>query len=274
PAAVHRSLDELAGERGATVFLILHAAVTTLLHRLTGAGDIAVGRRIAGRDEPALADLVGRFANTVTVRTRVRATQTFTELLDRTRETNLAASANADTPFEQVVDAVSPARAPLFGVLLSTLDTPAVVNLPGLAVRGLDHGISDAETDLRIDMDPRRERDGTPGELRIALAYRTDLFDEETVRAFGDRLTRILTAVAAVPRIRLGEIDITGDSEPEPSAEPADTADAAPGSEAVVLAGIAGPGSGGGPVGPAGRLPAFDAGSVFAPFTAAGGAGV
>nr|WP_280415629.1 condensation domain-containing protein [Nocardia carnea] len=274
PAAVHRSLDELAGERGATVFLILHAAVTTLLHRLTGAGDIAVGRRIAGRDEPALADLVGRFANTVTVRTRVRATQTFTELLDRTRETNLAASANADTPFEQVVDAVSPARAPLFGVLLSTLDTPAVVNLPGLAVRGLDHGISDAETDLRIDMDPRRERDGTPGELRIALAYRTDLFDEETVRAFGDRLTRILTAVAAEPRIRLGEIDITGDSEPEPAAEPADTADAAPGAEAVVLAGIAGSGSGGGPVGPAGRLPASDAGSVFAPFTAAGGAGV
>ncbi|MFI1462653.1 condensation domain-containing protein [Nocardia carnea] len=251
PAQLHRSLDALAEERGATVLLILHAAVTALLHRSTGSGDIAVGRRITGRDEPALADLVGRFANTVTVRTRVRATQTFIELLDRTRETNLAASANADTPFEQVLDAVTPAGEPLFGVLLSLLDTPAVVNLPGLTVRGLDHGISDAEVDLRIDMDPHRERDGAPGELRIALAYRTDLFDEETVLSFGDRLTRILTAVAAEPRLRVGDIDIIGDSAPEPAAEPTDTADAASGSESVVSADVPDAGAGGGPAGSA-----------------------
>ncbi|NKY56967.1 condensation domain-containing protein [Nocardia flavorosea] len=244
PAHVHRSLDALAEERGATVLLIVHAAVTALLHRSTGAADIAVGRRITGRDEPALADLVGRFANTVTVRTRVRATQTFTELLDRTRETNLAATANADTPFEQVVDAATSAREPLFGVLLSQLDKPAVVNLPGLAVRELDHGISDAQVDLRIDIDPCRERDGAPGELRMALAYRTDLFDEETVLSFGDRLARILTAVAAEPRLRVGEIDIIGDSEPEHAAEPLDAADVALGSESVVPADMRGAGSG------------------------------
>ncbi|NKY37203.1 AMP-binding protein [Nocardia speluncae] len=238
---VHRSLDALAEERGVTVFLILHAAVTTMLHRLTGAADIAVGRRITGRDEPALADLVGRFANTVTVRTRVRATQTFTELLDRTREANLAASANADIPFEQVVDTESPSNDPLFGVLLSPFHEPAVVNLPGLAVRGLDHDISDAEVDLRIDIDPRRDSDGTPVELRCALAYRTDLFDEETVRSFGDGLTRILTAVAAEPRLRIGEIDITGDSDQGP----ADTAEAAPADanpSAIETAGTAGAG--------------------------------
>ncbi|WP_228812590.1 condensation domain-containing protein [Nocardia flavorosea] len=245
PPQVHRSLDELADNRGATVFLVVHAAVTMLLHRLTGAGDIAVGRRLTGRDEPALADLVGRFANTVTVRTRVRATQTFIELLDRTRETNLAAAANADIPFDHVVDAVSPGQEPLFGVLLSPFAEPAAVNLPGLAVRGTDHGISDAEADLRIALAARHDSGGAPGELRLGMAYRTDLFDEQTVLSFGDQLVRILTTVAAEPRTRVGEFDLTGDSEHAPL-EPVETAHVALGTESNTPAGmpVGTPGSG------------------------------
>ncbi|WP_280406724.1 AMP-binding protein [Nocardia carnea] len=213
-AEVHRALAAVAGDLDATVFMVVHAAVAVLLQRLTGAGDIAIGTRITGRAEPGLDDLVGRFANTLVLRTRVRTTQTFTDLLGRARETELAAFAHADIPFEQVVADVAPTRA-LFGVLLSIRDTePTVVQVPGLTVRAPVHDMAVTDYELQVDLDPRRESDGGEGELRIVLTYATDVLDEETVRSFGDRLTRILTVVAADPRIRVGDIDI--DAEPRP----------------------------------------------------------
>ncbi|MEU4313183.1 amino acid adenylation domain-containing protein [Nocardia sp. NPDC024068] len=227
-AGVHRSLDQLARDRGATLFMVMHAAVSVLLHRLTGSDDIAVGTPIAGRGERALDNLVGMFVNTLALRTRVRPALTFTELLDATRETDLSAFANADIPFDRVVEVVAPGRAtahnPLFGVVLSFQNNEqATLKLPGLTVRGLGQGTLAAKFDLQIDIDPGREADGTPGELQAALTYATDLFDEETARSFGRRLERILAAVAADPRVPVGDIDILDEAErhrPAATAEP------------------------------------------------------
>ncbi|MGI5221479.1 AMP-binding protein [Nocardia sp. CA-290969] len=226
-AAVHRTLEAVAGDRDATVFMVVHAAVAVLLQRLTGAGDIAIGTRISGRTEPGLDDLVGRFANTLVLRTRVRPTQTFTDLLGRARETDLAAFAHADIPFEQVMADVAPTRS-LFDVLLSIRDTEqTVVQVPGLTVRAPVHDLAVAGYALQIDLDPGRETGGEPGELRIVLSYATDVLDQETVQSFGHRLTRLLTAVAADPRMRVGDIDLDGESHatPGPTAAPDGFAD-------------------------------------------------
>ncbi|MGW0179001.1 amino acid adenylation domain-containing protein [Nocardia sp. NPDC003345] len=217
-AGVHRSLDQLARDRDATLFMVLHAAVNVVLHRLTGADDIVVGTPVAGRDEHALDNQVGLFGNTLALRTRVRPALAFTELLDAARETDIPAFANADIPFERVAEVVAPDRAtardPLFGVLLSVRhNEPVTLKLPGLSVRGLVRGTLVAEFDLQIDIDPDRESDGTPGVLRAALTYATDLFDEQTARSFGRRLERVLATVAADPWVPVGDIDIHDEAE-------------------------------------------------------------
>ncbi|NUP29554.1 MAG: amino acid adenylation domain-containing protein, partial [Nocardia sp.] len=213
PTEVHEALDRLARDRGATLFMVVHAAVGVLLHQLTGSDDIAVGTPVARREERVLDDLVGMFADTVTLRTRLESELPFAELVDRTREIDLAAFANADIPFEHVAELVVPKRGTahdaLFGVVLSVRDRePAALELPGLIVRAPYRGGLAAKYDLRIDIDPGRDADGAPGELRAALIYPTDLFDETTVRSFGRRLARILTAVAADSRIPVSELDI------------------------------------------------------------------
>ncbi|WP_063127846.1 non-ribosomal peptide synthetase [Nocardia fusca] len=227
PAEVHEGLDRLARDRGATLFMVLHAAVSVLLHQLTGAEDIAVGTLVAGRGERALDELVGMFANTLALRTRVDATRPFAELLDETRETGLAAFDNADIPLEQVVEVVAPERAtarnPLFSVLLTVGHGEQVaLKLPGLSVWSLDCRELTATFDLRIDIDPGHDTDGAPGELHAVLTYPTDLFDEETVRSFGRRLRRTLTAVAADPLIPVGDIDYSDAPEPPRALPPAE----------------------------------------------------
>ncbi|MEV0246968.1 amino acid adenylation domain-containing protein [Nocardia sp. NPDC050712] len=213
-AETRRAASELAAARGVSMFMVLHAALATLLARLCGTGDIAIGTPIAGRSDPALDDLVGMFVNTLVLRTEVDPAAGFDRMLDLVRETDLNAFANADVPFERLVEVVNPdrtaSRHPLFQVMLSYDRAPELrVELPGIdgapvraEILPLDAGI--AKFDLQLEV-----RDGLgDGPLKAEFGYATDVFDQRTVTAFARRFVAVLDAVVATPELPVGDIDI------------------------------------------------------------------
>ncbi|MBF6209373.1 non-ribosomal peptide synthetase, partial [Streptomyces gardneri] len=166
----HTALTALAREHHSTLFMVVHAALAVLLARLSGHHDIAIGTPIAGRGQRALDDLVGMFVNTLTLRTHIEPAMSFTQLIHHTRDTDLAAFANADIPFERVAETVAPARAtthnPLFGVVLSFQNNEQpTLQLPGLTVTALDPGTVAAKFDLQVNVTPHHHPDGTPAHL-------------------------------------------------------------------------------------------------------------
>jgi amino acid adenylation domain-containing protein/non-ribosomal peptide synthase protein (TIGR01720 family) len=210
-------LRAVAQERGASMFMLLHAAVAALLHRLGAGDDLPIGTPIAGRDDERLTDLVGLFLNTVVLRTDVSGAPTFAELLGRVRSTDLAAYENADVPFDRVVDAVNPARSlarhPLFQVMvmyLNAAESGRGLDLPGLAVRPVPVSDTTAKFDLSFDFADLGDA-GTEASIR----YSAELFDAATAQTFADRLVAILRAVAADPSIPLGDIEVLTDAERE-----------------------------------------------------------
>ncbi|WP_207835733.1 non-ribosomal peptide synthetase [Williamsia soli] len=212
-------LHEIAGRHDATIFMTVHAAYAALLSRLCGTADVVIGTPISGRSDPALDELIGMFVNTVPLRTILDPAISFGDLVDQVRETDLAAYANADVPFERLVDELSVPRSqsfsPVFQVTLSvqtntvtTSDGGTAVQLPGLVVRALDFEHGTTHFDLALNID--EQADGT---LQCELRYATDIFDVHTAQSMASRFVRLLAALTDRPELPIGDVDILDSDE-------------------------------------------------------------
>ncbi|MET9348790.1 amino acid adenylation domain-containing protein [Streptomyces termitum] len=215
-AALHARLTGLATAHGATLFMVLQAAYATLLHRFGAGDDLPVGTPLAGRLDPALDDLVGFFAGTLVLRTDLTGNPTFAELLARVRETDLAAHAHQDVPFERLVEELNPARTlarhPLFQVMIAFDNTAGDTTpaLPGTRAAHEPLGLPSTAFDLTLNLSERHHPDGTPAGLDGGLEYATDLFDRTTAERLAAALTGLLDQVADDPHRPVAALDVLG----------------------------------------------------------------
>ncbi|RVW08080.1 amino acid adenylation domain-containing protein [Prescottella agglutinans] len=101
-ADLHDGIDRLAVRTGTSMFMILQAALATLLTRSGAGTDIPIGSLVAGRTEDALAPMIGCFFNVVVMRTDTSGDPDFEELLARIRTSNLEALDHQDVGFAYV----------------------------------------------------------------------------------------------------------------------------------------------------------------------------
>ncbi|WP_194905705.1 non-ribosomal peptide synthetase [Catenulispora rubra] len=213
-----RGLAGIARSSGATLFMVVQAGLAVWLSRLGAGEDIPLGSPIAGRTDAALDDLVGCFLNTLVLRSDLSGNPTFTEVVKRVREADLAAYANQDLPFEYLVDVLQPVRSlsrhPLFQVGFVLQNAPkAGLSLPGLelSVQPLESDV--AKFDLFVHLWERSEEDG--GGLNGLLEFSTDLFDRSTAQSLAARLIRVLEQVAADASVRVADVDVLSAGERE-----------------------------------------------------------
>ncbi|MEV4949601.1 amino acid adenylation domain-containing protein [Streptomyces sp. NPDC053755] len=217
-ADVHEGLRRLARQSGASMFMVAHAAVAALLHRMGAGTDIPLGSPIAGRGDEALDDLVGFFVNTLVLRTDLTGDPSFMELLGRVRETDLAAFSHADVPFEAVVERLNPTRSlsrnPLFQVMVGYhARTGDGLELPGLHADYVPFRVRSAKFDLVFSFTEHTPADGSTGSLGCRLEFATELFDQETAERLGERLRTLVTALVAAPERPVSRAEILRDDE-------------------------------------------------------------
>ncbi|WP_168711360.1 non-ribosomal peptide synthetase [Streptomyces sp. RKND-216] len=220
PAELHARVVELARETGTTVFMVLHAALAATLTRLGAGTDIPLGTPVAGRTDQALEHLVGFFVNTLVLRTDTSGNPTFRTLLHRVRDTDLAAYAHQDLPFETLVEDLNPARAagrnPLFQTMLvlqnNATGTLRMAGVEAEAPQVL--ALDSAKFDITVDVTEQHD-DGEPAGLTGTLTTATDLFDRRAAEDFAERWTRLIEAMTTDPGATIGDVDMLTAAERE-----------------------------------------------------------
>ena len=212
-AGLHARLAELAQAEGATLFMLLQAAVAALLSKLGGGRDIALGTAIAGRTDAALDDLVGFFVNTLVLRTDTGGNPRFVDLLSRARSVCLAAYEHQDVPFERLVELLQPPRAfgrqPLFQTMLVLQNhAESALRLAGVDSCAFDPAMGSTKFDLSFGLAERRDADGRPAGLTGTLDYSAELFEASTAERLVGRLVGLLEQVAADPSVRLERLEV------------------------------------------------------------------
>jgi len=200
------ALSKIAVKEGASMFMMLLAALKVLFFRYSGQKNICIGTPIANREQTEIEGLIGFFANTIALKSEVHAELSFREFLQQIKESTLLAYANQQIPFEKVIERVVDqrdlSRSPLFQVMLifQTEKDPFELLLDeGTAFRA-DWNANTAKFELSFEAVLNSD------EIELTLNYSTDLFKEATIKRLGLHLYSLLHSVAANPSDQLDRL--------------------------------------------------------------------
>jgi amino acid adenylation domain-containing protein/FkbM family methyltransferase len=205
-AKLHSDLVRLAQDHEATLFMVLLAGFSLLLHRYSGQTDIVLGTPVALREKPELESLIGLFVNTLVLRIDLSGRPSVEELLRRVVDVTVDAYSNQELPFERLVEALQPDR--------SLSHQPIVQAVFTLLSTMTQAGHSSPTPSADPEEGPRPPATPVPStakfDLTLSLAesenglwggveYNVDLFDAPTVAHFVERLRIVLAAMVADP---------------------------------------------------------------------------
>ncbi|QJB38093.1 amino acid adenylation domain-containing protein [Chitinophaga oryzae] len=212
PATTVHALLQLCREEEASLFMGLLAGLKALFHHYTGQEDIIIGSPIAGRDLKELENQIGLYLNTLPLRTRFAATDTFRALLKQEREVLLAAYQHQVYPFDLLVNQLqlerNTSRSPLFDVLVIMQNQSSVAgngNTGGMS--GLQWRQPEGMQRVTSQFDLEFSFMETGDSVEVLLNYNTDIYSASFARNLLTHLELLLVFAAGHPEHALGMLD-------------------------------------------------------------------
>ncbi|WP_460135955.1 amino acid adenylation domain-containing protein [Pseudomonas sp. S1_E04] len=209
PAPLVKRLRETAQRHGLTAFTPLLAAWKTLLARHSGQREIWIGLPVAHRHQAHTDHLIGYFATTQVLRSRLDAQQSVEHLWQQLHATHLAAQQHGDVPFERLVEALQVRRdlshTPLFQALFNLIQRDVAngeQRFAGLPAQRLAVESDSALVDIGLHIE--QHGDDWP----CVLEYNTDLFLARTAQRYADEFLHLLEGMLENPQARLWDIDL------------------------------------------------------------------
>ncbi|MCP4156634.1 MAG: amino acid adenylation domain-containing protein, partial [bacterium] len=209
------AVNEIAAGSGATIFMVLLAAYTILLSKLSGQDEIVVGTPVAGRTHADMENIVGVFINTLPNRNYPTAGKTFRAFLQEVKVRFLSTLENQDYPLDDLLEKLSlkrnMSRNPIFDVgfmLMENVET-------GREMQGLEmetHAFESKVARLDIGFDAIV---GGP-EINFRLEYCTGLFEKESIELFGERYLALLRSIVKNSDETLEKLDYRSEAEKTP----------------------------------------------------------
>ena len=203
-ASTLAQMKAVAQAENATLFMLALAAFQALLWRYTNQESVLVGTPVAARNEVEFENMIGLFVNTLVFRADFQRNITFRELVRQVRSYALDAYTHQDVPFEKLVEALVPQRSldthPLFQVMFTFQNIPKqVFQIPGLTIKEIAFEAGIAKFDLSVEV-------WDDGEFHCQFEYRSDLFEQASMRRMLVHFENLLNAALQNPDARIAEL--------------------------------------------------------------------
>jgi amino acid adenylation domain-containing protein len=221
--ATHQRVTNLARRHRTTPFVVLLAVFQVLLFRLTGTEDVIVGTSTFGRSKPEFMGIVGDFTNSVAIRSHVTDGITFGDFVAHLGSRVVEAIDAEELPLSVLVQRLQPERSadgsPLFDTFFSLLRFPRFKSFDLLYSSG-SGAVTEIEG-LRLAPFPIEQAAGqfelwlqlaeSAGGIHGAFKYRSDLFNENTIRDMRTEYLALVGALTGNPDTWLAAIRLSAD---------------------------------------------------------------
>ncbi|MGA9872820.1 MAG: condensation domain-containing protein, partial [Rhodococcus sp. (in: high G+C Gram-positive bacteria)] len=190
---VHRRLLADAAGRNSSVLVSAHAALATLLSRLSGESDIVIGARTRSTE-----------GNIVVLRGTVDPAASTTTLTERLHESDVTAFAHAGVTLDDVYERLS---------LGDDVKNGPIKVL--LAFSSGEQPDDLERVDVIVEVGESFDALGVPAGLNIKFVFDGSVHTDDDMRMHAERFAALLAAGVAAPFAAVGDIDILSDSERE-----------------------------------------------------------
>ena len=199
------ALTELAKAEHATLFGVMAALYSILLHKLGNEPDVVFGMPAANRPRAEFEAVTGYFSNTVVLRNRLPQDYTIRQAIATTKANLGFVLTHQDVPFDMLVDELKVERNLAFSPLYQIWFSMHEGRTNAFALHDLAAEVHAVERtqgryDLKLDVGHQ------DGQLRLNWEYDRALFEPFTIARFAQHFDRLLQTACDAPDVPLSHI--------------------------------------------------------------------
>ncbi len=193
PNALASGLKGLASRNGCTLYMLVIAAYSALLHRLTEQQKLVVGAPYAGRGIEGAQGLVGYCVHMLPILSELQPGTSFSAYLATIKQTLLEAYQHQDYPFARLIDKLNLKRDPSRSALVSTIFNlerlPKDISVADLVAAPYPQPIRYTRVDLTFTLNLIGD------DIVLEADYNTDLFQASSIERIVQQYESVLEAI-------------------------------------------------------------------------------
>lgn len=206
-------LKELSAKRNVTLYMLLMASYSVLLHKMTSQEEFIVGMPISCRDNESFSDVVGLMINTLPIKNKLNGNMKFEEFLDDICKCCLDAFENKSYPYEKIIENVAAfnnlGQNSLYDTMLIMQNMKNTdFNYQGWRIS--DYEIKGRSTKAAISFEFAENN----GSLQCRIEYDGELFSKKVLNRFIRGFIRVFEKITETPEIEIKNIEIIDEEMP------------------------------------------------------------
>ncbi|ELR68465.1 amino acid adenylation domain protein [Fulvivirga imtechensis AK7] len=209
-----RLLSKKSRRSNTSMFVMLLAAMKTLLYRYTGQLNSAVGIPVSGREFGNLNHQIGFYVNVLPIVTNLDEEDNLSAIINKVKNSVYAALEHQVYPFDYIVKDLGLAGKagvnPLFNIMITYDDDVEKINsLPDVQIESRQ--IGEQLTEFALDIKFTKEDEN----ISCSFNYNAGLFKPETLTRIAKHFRKVVKSIIDDDKISLIDLEIESQSKRE-----------------------------------------------------------